>query len=76
MIVSFKEQSIQRVIKIMDRDDCSRPADLLADLIHYCDSQQGVDRGSDSFEEELRVAYSYVDIELAEDAEITSSEDK
>jgi len=70
--MSFKESAIQRVIKAMDSYDYDRPADLLADLIHFCDSQQGVDRGSDTFEEELRVAYSYVDDELAQDAELAS----
>ena len=70
--MSFKESAIQRVIKAMDSYDYDRPADLLADLIHFCDSQQGVDRGSDTFEEELRIAYSYVDDELAQDAELAS----
>ncbi len=76
--MSYKELAIHRIIKVMDREDngYDRPADLLADLIHYCDSQQGVDRGSESFEEELRVAYGYVDDELAEDAEAANSEDK
>jgi len=72
--MSFKESAIQRVIKAMDSYDYDRPADLLADLIHFCDSQQGVDRGSDTFEEELRVAYSYVDDELAQDAELASGD--
>ena len=70
--MSFKESAIQRVIKAMDSYDYDRPADLLADLIHFCDSQQGVDRGSDTFEEELRIAYSYVDDELGQDAELAS----
>jgi len=76
--VSYKELAIHRIIKVMDREDngYDRPADLLADLIHYCDSQQGVDRGSESFEEELRVAYSYVDDELGLDAELADSEDR
>jgi len=72
--MSFKESAIQRVIKAMDSYDYDRPADLLADLIHFCDSQQGVDRGSDTFEEELRIAYSYVDDELAQDAELASGD--
>lgn len=72
--MSFKESAIQRVIKAMDSYDYDRPADLLADLIHFCDSQQGVDRGSDIFEEELRVAYGYVDDELAQDAELASGD--
>ena len=53
---------------------CDRPADLLADLIHYCDSQQGVENGSDTFDEELRVAYSYVEEELGTDAELASGD--
>ncbi len=78
MTMSYKELAIHRIIKIMDLEDNTydRPADLLADLIHYCDSQQGVDRGSDTFDEELRVAYGYVDDELAEDAEVADGEDK
>lgn len=72
--MSFKESAIQRVIKAMDSYDYDRPADLLADLIHFCDSQQGVERGSDTFEEELRIAYSYVDDELAQDAELASGD--
>ena len=73
--MSFKESAIQRVIKAMDSYDYDRPADLLADLIHFCDSQQGVDRGSDTFEEELRVAYSYVEDELAQDADLANGDD-
>lgn len=73
--MSFKESAIQRVTKAMDSYDYDRPADLLADLIHFCDSQQGVDRGSDTFEEELRVAFSYVNDELAQDAELAEGND-
>ena len=73
--MSFKESAIQRVIKAMDSYDYDRPADLLADLIHFCDSQQGVERGSDTFDEELRVAYSYVEDELGLDAEVADRED-
>ena len=73
--MSFKESAIQRVIKAMDSYDYDRPADLLADLIHFCDSQQGVDRGSDTFDEELRIAYSYVEDELGLDAEVADRED-
>lgn len=73
--MSFKEEAIQRAIRILDMQGCDRPADLLADLIHYCDSQQGVENGSDTFDEELRVAYSYVEEELGTDAELANSED-
>lgn len=73
--MGFKEQAIQRVIKAMDSYDYDRPADLLADLIHFCDSQQGVERGSDTFDEELRVAYSYVEDELGLDAELANDQD-
>lgn len=73
--MSFKEEAIQRVINVMDAQGFDRPADLLADLIHYCNSLQGVERGSEDFDEELRVAYLYVDDELAEDAEVADSGD-
>lgn len=78
MTISYKELAIYRIIEIMDREDNTyeRPADLLADLLHYCNSQQGVNRGSDTFDEELRVAYNYVDDELAEDAEVADGKDK
>ena len=72
--MSFKEEAIQRAIRTMNMNGCDRPADLLADLIHYCDSQQGVDNGSDTFDEELRVAYSYVEEELSTDAELASGD--
>lgn len=72
--VSYKEQAINRVIDLLDRHTYERPADILADLMHFCDSQQGVDNGSETFDEELRVAYRYVEDELAEDAELANSE--
>lgn len=74
--VSYKEQAINRVIDLLDRHTYERPADILADLMHFCDSQQGVDNGSETFDEELRVAYRYVEDELAEDAELASGEDE
>lgn len=73
--MSYKEEAIQRVLRAMNMQGCDRPADMLADIIHFCDSQQGVDNGSDTFEEELRVAYGYVEEELAQDAELASGED-
>lgn len=72
--MSYKEEAIQRVLRTMNMQGCDRPADMLADIIHFCDSQQGVEHGSDTFEEELRVAYSYVDDELTQDAELADSE--
>ena len=73
--MSFKEDAIQRAIKVLDGHAYDRVADLLADLLHYCDSQQGVDRGTETFEEELDVAYGYVDEELGIDAELADDRD-
>ena len=73
--MSFKEEAIQRVLRTMAMNGCDRPADLLADIIHFCDSIQGVEHGSDTFDEELRVAYGYVEDELAQDAELADTDD-
>lgn len=51
-----------RVRLLMQQTDMDRPADLLADIMHYC-REEGID-----FEAEANVAESYVTEELGFDA--------
>lgn len=54
-----KEYSIKLVTKVMNKYGYDRPADLLADLLYFCDSEHS----TDTFDEELRVAYGYLEME-------------
>lgn len=58
-------QRTEELLEINSSKVYERPADLIADLIHYCNYHEEVL----DFEEELRVARLYVDDEQREDAE-------
>lgn len=60
---------IQEVLSMMPGHE--RPADLIADLIHYCEHENELY----NFEEELRVAREYADDEQQLDAESDYSDD-
>jgi hypothetical protein len=69
MILTFQERAVQRIDSIMTTSDyCyERPADLLADIIHYLNYKQ-ID-----FPEELETAEMYVTEEESMDEEIELS---
>ena len=58
-------QRTEELLEINSSKVYERPADLIADLIHYCNYHGEVL----DFEEELRVARLYVDDEQREDSE-------
>lgn len=67
--MSYQQQAYRRIVELLDKlPSHERPADIIADIIHYCNQEEYYD-----FEEELRVARDYADDEQREDAE--SSDD-
>jgi hypothetical protein len=74
--MSYQAMAHRRMQALLSTsEDIGRPADLIADLIHYCEHENELY----DFEEELRVARLYVDDEQREDAESNysdSSDDK
>lgn len=54
----FVKDAVQRVEEFLKNYDSDQPAEIIADLLHYC-REQGID-----FEEQCRIAQGYVDIEL------------
>lgn len=53
------EQAVDRVEQYFKNYDTDLPAEILADIIHYC-REKGID-----IYEEMRLAEQYVDEELA-----------
>jgi hypothetical protein len=63
---TYQLLATRRTEELLDtHSSYERPADLIADLIHYCNYHGELF----DFEEELRVARLYVDDEQREDAE-------
>lgn len=58
--------AIARISKILDLNQYDRPADIIADIMHYCDS--GLDEDG-SFAAELERAQLYYEDEMVEDEE-------
>lgn len=67
-MMSSSGNAVGRIDRIIDGRINTRPADILADLIHYCK------HNALSFDEELSVAQSYVTEELGFDEEIRQIE--
>ena len=59
----FELQAIERVRGYLSNYDTNQPAEILADIMHYCNSA-GVD-----FLDQVRLAESYVIEELSVDAD-------
>jgi hypothetical protein len=69
--MNYQEQAYQRIQEVLGRlSGHERPADLIADLIHYCEHENELY----DFEEELRVARLYADDEQQLDAESTHND--
>ena len=58
---NFIAEAIDRVESYFPNYDCHTPAEILADIIHYC-RVKDID-----FDEELRLAEGYADAELEMD---------
>lgn len=54
----FVKDAVQRVEEFLKNYDGDQPAEIIADLLHYC-REQGID-----FEDQVRIAREIVDIEL------------
>lgn len=59
----FVKQAIARVQSYFKNYDTEQPAEILADILHYC-RENDID-----FEDELERAYGYVNEELSVDDE-------
>jgi NTP pyrophosphatase (non-canonical NTP hydrolase) len=62
--MTFEQLAVQRVEVMLMGGVNERVADILADLIHYC-NEWGVD-----FTEELQLAEQYVSEEIGVDSEV------
>lgn len=60
----FESAAIERVRGYLSNYDTDQPAEILADILHYCNSS-GI-----NFHTQLRVAESYVDEELSVDSDV------
>lgn len=60
----FERSAITRVQGYLGNYDTDQPAEILADILHYCNSS-GID-----FRAQLQLAESYVTEELAVDSEL------
>lgn len=70
MRISFRDQAVDR-IKVLFGDNqeiYTRPADLLADLIHYCGDSENFE-----FQHELDIAFDYVSDEILHDKEMDNA---
>jgi hypothetical protein len=63
MKMTMREQAIARIHELLKHPDYTRPADIIADIIHYCATDL-------SFEDELETAREYVYEELGYDEEM------
>lgn len=57
----YRNLAVERFASVLDSCKADRPADIIADIIHYCEANL-ID-----FDEELRMADNYVAEELAVD---------
>ena len=57
----FESQAIERVRGYLGNYDTDQPAEILADILHYCNNS-GI-----SIHDQLRLAESYVEEELSVD---------
>lgn len=62
-MTKFAEQAVDRVESYFKNYDTKQPAEIIADILHYC-QQKGID-----FYDEVELAESYVSEELSYDAE-------
>jgi hypothetical protein len=60
----FELQAIERVRGYLSNYDTAQPAEILADILHYCNSS-GI-----NIQDQLKLAQSYVDEELSVDTEL------
>lgn len=60
----YRMMAIARISKLLELNQYERPADIIADIMHYCDS--GLDEDG-SFAAELERAQMYYDDETIED---------
>lgn len=60
----FERRAIERVQGYLGNYDTDAPAEILADILHYCNNS-GI-----SFQDQLRLAEGYVEEELSADAEL------
>ena len=60
----YRMMAIARISKLLELNQYERPADIIADIMHYCDS--GLDE-DESFAAELERAQMYYDDEAIED---------
>ena len=60
----FESAAIERVRGYLANYDTDAPAEILADILHYCNSA-GI-----NIHDQLRLAESYVDEELSVDSEL------
>ena len=61
---TFEASAIERVRGYLSNYDTNQPAEILADILHYCNSS-GI-----SIHDQLRLAESYVEEELSVDTEL------
>ena len=64
MRLSMRDQAIGRVAQMfLNCEDYTRPADIIADIMHYCQKENG----AFDFDQELAIAETYVTEELGYD---------
>jgi hypothetical protein len=61
MPATFESSAIERVRGYLSNYDTNQPAEILADILHYCNNS-GI-----NIHDQLRLAQSYVDEELSVD---------
>lgn len=67
MRVSLQDQACDRIRELFAScEDYTRPADIIADIMHFC-ARQG---GTFDFDQELAIAETYVTEEAAFDSEL------
>ena len=64
MSITMVSQAVERVEDYFKNYDTEQPAEILADILHYC-REKGLD-----FANELVLAENYVDEELSYDLEV------
>ena len=61
---TFEFLAIERVRGYLSNYDTAQPAEILADILHYCNNS-GI-----NIQDQLKLAQSYVDEELSVDTEL------
>jgi hypothetical protein len=61
---TFESSAIERVRGYLSNYDTNQPAEILADILHYCNNT-GI-----NIQDQLGLAQSYVDEELSVDTEL------